>query len=87
MGKINPRSFRGRDSALLHEMMAKSVEIRFNIEALTHKEQLPIEEIKPSIIDTELLYKLVSCYVAQYDSLLQENLIKTGNPNSGLTIH
>ncbi len=87
--KINPRKFRIWDTAILHEAMTDAVEIKHQLESICIKEDTPINEIKPTLINSRMLYVLASSYVESYEKLIAENLLHIGSKIDKLkpTIH
>ena len=82
-----PRAFKLWDSAVLYSTMINAAEIRAKIEEASAKVQKPIDELNPTTINTELLYKITDNYLHLYRKLLSESLLKTGNIKTNPNIH
>jgi hypothetical protein len=84
----NPRKFKVWDTAALNTAMYNAAEIKHKLEEVCNKAGLPLDEIKPTLISSELLYLLAESYLEAYDALLRENLIHTTSPHKTKpTIH
>ncbi len=86
---INPRKFKVWDTALLNEVMVDAAEVKHRLEGVCNKEHLPITEIKPTLIDSRMLYMMATAYLEAYEALVNENLLHIGSATKKLkpTIH
>ena len=78
---LNPRKFKVWDTALLNNAMQHAAEIQHKLEEICNKENLPMDEIKPTLIASDMLYLIVSSYIEAYDALIMENLLHIGSPH------
>lgn len=79
--------FRTWDSKILAEAVKVTVQIRAKIEELCISTRTTPEDLPSSLIPTEDLYKIVCAYEAAYESLLEYDLVKTGNLKTQRNIH
>ena len=84
--EINPRRFKVWESAVLKQAMYHSAGIKDKLQEICIREELPIDEIKPTLISSEMLYMIVDSYLEAYDLLLKEELIHT-SPKITPTLH
>jgi len=75
----NIRKFKVWDSAILNDVLEKSVQIVYNIDTLTTTEEKDIMDYPPTTIPVHLLYNLCTCYNAMYDKLLEEGLVTSAS--------
>lgn len=76
---INPRKFKMWDTHALNTAMYSAAEIKHKLESICVSENLPMDEIKPTLIASDMLYLIVDSYLEAYEALIRENLIYTGN--------
>jgi hypothetical protein len=79
--------FRTWDSEILLDAVKVSLQIRTKIEELCIKTHSMPNGLPNSLIPTENLYTLVCAYEAAYNSLIENDLLKSGNPKTQNNIH
>jgi hypothetical protein len=79
--------FRTWDSEILLDAVKVSLQIRTKIEELCIKTHSMPDSLPNSLIPTENLYTLVCAYEAAYNSLIENDLLKSGNPKTQNNIH
>lgn len=79
--------FKTWDSEILLDAVKVSLQIRTKIEELCIKTHSMPDSLPNSLIPTENLYTLVCAYEAAYNSLIENDLLKTGNPKTQSNIH
>jgi hypothetical protein len=79
--------FRTWDSEILLDAVKVSLQIRTKIEELCIKTHSMPDGLPNSLIPTENLYTLVCAYEAAYNSLIENDLLKSGNPKTQNNIH
>jgi hypothetical protein len=79
--------FRTWDSEILLDAVKVSLQIRTKIEELCIKTHSMPDALPNSLIPTENLYTLVCAYEAAYNSLIENDLLKSGNPKTQNNIH
>lgn len=79
--EINPRKFKVWDTAALNTAMYNAAEIKHSLEEICNKTGKSMDQIKPTLIASDMLYLLVDSYLEAYDALLRENLIHTTSPH------
>jgi hypothetical protein len=85
---INPRKFKLWDTATLNSAMYSAAEIKHKLEEICNNTGLPVDEIKPTLIASDMLYLIVNSYVEAYEALMMENLLHLGSPHKTKpTIH
>lgn len=83
----NPRAFRIWESDILNQTMVLAMEIQARIEETSKKDGLPLEEMNPSMMSSHSLYVLTDSYLALYNALMREGLIRTANLTNHPQIH
>jgi hypothetical protein len=86
MDSKNKRKFRHWDNKLLFDVYQKAVQISGKIEEKCNDEVSP-DMLPESLIPTDMLYDLTSCFEAMYDKLMEEELVTAGFPKSSKTNH
>lgn len=80
----NKRSFDFFESEMLNKIMEVSADVVFKIDkAIAEGVDLP--EVMP--VSTEYMYDISQCYLAMYNKLQKEYLIKSGVDVNNKTIH
>lgn len=79
--------FKAWDSEVLSDGLKISIQIRSKIEELCLKTLVPPDGLPNSLIPTDNLYSLVCAYEAAYNALLENDLVKSGNPKTQKNIH
>lgn len=79
--------FRAWDSEVLSDGLRISIQIRTKIEELCVKTLVSPDGLPNSLIPTDNLYSLVCAYEAAYNALLENDLLKSGNPKTQKNIH
>ena len=74
--------FRVWDSITLQDTVKLAIQIKQKIEDVVDKSRVPPDQLPESLIPTQVLYDLASCYEAAYSELLDQDLVKTGNLKS-----
>ncbi len=59
-----------------------ALQIKENIEELCYENKTIPSELPESLLSTDLLYNLVSCYTIMYSRILDDDLLKTANPKT-----
>jgi uncharacterized membrane protein YukC len=80
--RINPRAFKLRDRRILNLAMVQATEVVNSLEEIAETENTELSNMKPASLPSESLYILASAYLDIYNALLEEDLIKSGNPKS-----
>ena len=75
----NPRVAKLRDTGELYNAMYMAAQVHDQILKVSEEKDLLPEEMKPTVIDSDTLYKICDAYLKAYEMLLKENLIKSGN--------
>ena len=75
------------DSEILSEGLKISIQIRSRIEEMCIDTRTPPDGLPNSLIPTNNLYSLLCAYEAAYNALLENDLVKSGNPKSQKTQH
>jgi hypothetical protein len=87
MNSKNHRKFRVWDNKFLFQTYQQTIQIKEKIEERCGDTLLP-SSLPASVISTDNLYNLVSCYVALYDKLLEHELLTAGySPKSSKSYH
>ena len=79
--------FKTWDSEVLADAVKISIQIRSKIEELCVKTHSMPDGLPNSLIPTDNLYSLVCAYEAAYNSLLENDLVKSGNLKTNKNIH
>ena len=79
--------FRTWDSQILTDAVKISLQIRTKIEEMCIATRSPPDGLPNSLIPTDNLYSLVCAYEADYNALIENDLIKTGNLKTDKNIH
>lgn len=79
MNSASKRRFRLWDRKAIFDSLVHATEIATKIEEKCDEETFP-EDLPVSVVPTDMLYYIVVCYKEMYDALLDEDLIKSGNP-------
>lgn len=83
----NPRAFRVWESDILNQTMVLAMELQARLEDISVKEEVTLEEMKPSMMSSSSLYVLADSYLALYNASLREGLIRTANLTNHPQIH
>lgn len=69
------------NSKTLHDALVLSSQIQQKIEDICDEHGVEsIDQLPDSLIPTDKLYLLALCFSAVYETLLNHELVKTGNP-------
>lgn len=79
--------FKTWDSEVLLDAVKVSLQIRTKIEELCIRTLVTPDGLPNSLIPTDNLYTLVCAYEAAYNALLENDLLKSGNPKTQKNIH
>ena len=79
--------FKTWDSEILADAVKISLQIRAKIEEMCIKTMTSPDDLPNSLIPTENLYNLVCAYEAAYNALIDNELVKAGNPTTQKDIH
>lgn len=79
--------FKVWDSEILLEAVKVSLQIRTKIEEMCVKAHSMPEDLPNSLIPTNNLYTIVCAYEAAYNALVENDLVKSGNPKTQNNIH
>lgn len=77
----NPRKFKVWDTAVLNTAMYHAAEIKHKLEKICTEEKLPMSEVNPTMIASDMLYLIVDSYIEAYTKLEMEGLIHTSSPH------
>lgn len=75
----NPRAADLRNTGYLYTAMQQASQIKYDLEKIAEKENIPLGELKPTVIPSEMLWFLADTYLDAYKLLMEERLIKSGN--------
>jgi hypothetical protein len=76
---LNPRAARLRETSYIYAAMQQVIQVKHEIERVATETETSIVDLKPTAIQTHLLWNILDEYLRAYNMLLKENLIKTGN--------
>jgi hypothetical protein len=79
--------FKTWDSEILLDAVKVSLQIRTKIEEMCIRTHSMPDALPDSLIPTENLYTIVCAYEAAYNSLIENDLVKSGNPKTQKTQH
>lgn len=79
--------FKTWDSDILLDAVKISLQIRTKIEELCVRTHTMPDNLPNSLIPTENLYNIVCAYEAAYNALIENDLVKAGNPKTQKNIH
>lgn len=79
--------FKTWDSDILLDAVKISLQIRTKIEELCVRTHTMPDNLPNSLIPTENLYNIVCAYEAAYNALIENDLVKSGNPKTQKNIH
>lgn len=79
--------FKTWDSEILLDAVKISIQIRTKIEELCVKTHSMPDDLPNSLIPTHDLYSLVCAYEAAYNSLVEKDLVSSGNLKTQKNIH
>lgn len=79
--------FRPADNVTLLNAMQRVVQIKETIEATCTAENKTPQDLDKSIVPTDLLFNIVSCFEAMFYKLEQYELLDAGYPKSTKTTH
>lgn len=80
------KKFRPRDQKTLYTTLQKVIQIKYEIEAQTIEKQSHPAEMPQSLLPTDVLYDIASCFEAMYDKLLAKELLEAGYPKQDQNI-
>ena len=85
----NVKSFRAFDSKILAATYNTLAQMQDNIETIVRNSEVDgPEDLPHSLVPTQTLYEIALCYDVMYNLLVDDHLIKSGNPkHSSTTIH
>lgn len=83
----NPRAFRTWEQENLTLAMINCSEVKSRLEEISANENVSLDDMKPTVLPSKLLYLIVNCYTEAYKRLMNESLIKTGNVRSNPNLH
>lgn len=86
MNSTNKRKFRLWDNKILFQGYEQTTQILAKLDEQISDDVFP-EDLPMSLLPTNILYDLASCYVAMYEKLLTEELLDLGYPKSTNTQH
>jgi hypothetical protein len=75
------------EDSLVGAALRHSLQIKENIENLADTSETQPHEMPPSLVPSDLLYNLVSCYHLLYSMILKRDLIETGNTTVPKNFH
>jgi len=75
------------EDALVGAALKHCVQIQENIEHLADTSQTQPHEMPGSLVPTDVLYNLATCYQLLYGILLKQDLIETGNAKIPKNFH
>ena len=68
-----------RNTNYLYTAMQQAAQIKHDLEKISESEDKPLSDIKPTLIQSDMLWFLADTYLDAYKMLMKENLIKSGN--------
>lgn len=74
-----PRAAKLWETTSLYNTMHTLSQLKNKIEELATKEGLAVEELKPTMISTFMLWDIAANYELAYKMLMKESLINSGN--------
>ena len=75
------------DNKLLFITLQKVLQVKEKIEEICVKQRVPPKALPLSMIPTDALYEITTCYEAMYDALLEKDLLKCGFIKAPPTYH
>lgn len=67
------------ENLAVNDAVKHCIQIRENIENLAIERYTHIKDLPASLVPTDLLYNIVSCYEQLYSVAMEQELVKTGN--------
>ena len=83
----NPRKFNIWQSNGLNETLQKTVQILYNIEVESLRNEVDIHNMGETTIPVHLMYEICEAYSVLYHKLIKEQLLITANPQSNNNYH
>ena len=83
---ITTKKFRSYDQKTIFTVLQKVVQIKYEIEQQAQEKQLHPAEMPQSLLPTDVLYDISSCFEAMYEKLLAKELLDAGYPKQEQTI-
>jgi hypothetical protein len=76
----NKRGFKLYNTMLMYKVVQEAIELKAALEKVAEEQNIEyVEDLKPTLINTELLYNLADGYIRGYEKLLKENLLTSAN--------
>lgn len=82
-----PSKFNSVDNKTLARTYEKVVQLATCIEDKCAIEQMPPHELPHSVLPTNVLFDIATCFESMYHKLLEYELLVAGYPKSTNTIH
>jgi hypothetical protein len=85
----NPRKLRVWDSKALTQILQVVTQFQEKIYGVISNMEkgTDVSALPPSLVPTDMLFDIAECYIAMYEILETEHLIKSGNAKPTTTIH
>ena len=83
----NPRKFNIWQSNGLNETLQKTIQILYNIETESLKNEVDVHNMGETSIPVHLMYEICEAYSVLYNRLLKEQLLITANPKTNDNYH
>lgn len=82
----NSNKFRARDQKVLYGVLQKVIQVRYEIEQQAIEKQIHPADMPMSMLPTNVLYDITSCFEAMYNKLLAKELLDSGYPKQDQNI-
>ena len=82
----NTKKFRPQDQKTLFTVLQKVIQIRGEIERQAIENELDPASMPMSLLPTDVVFDITSCFEAMYNKLLAKELVDAGYPKQDLNI-
>jgi hypothetical protein len=79
------KKFNQWDQTVIFNSLEKITQIRYAIEESCNKNNVNPKDMPLSVLPTDILYDICSCYEAMHYKLLKYDLLNAGHPKPNLT--
>lgn len=79
--------FKRWDQKTIFNTLQKVIQIKAKIEEHAEENQAGPASMPSSVIPTDVLYDITSCFAAMYDKLLDRELLEAGYPKTDKNIY
>lgn len=80
------KKFKHWEQTLIYSTLEKAMQVKLGIHDMCFTNKTNPKDLPPSIVPTEVLYDICSCYEALFEKLLKNDLLSAGYPKSNPTI-